>query len=358
MSKSAATRIENFIRKAASVEHEEGPLAGLQLWRVDQRSLHSIGMLETWQYEGEDASTIADEILIAAQEETDAVETAATFRVRACYGPSDEAQLDGPSFRLRSAHSQAIQRAHGANIADPYGAAGVMGMPTGSGDEQPIDVYGMPGSAGRNINDVGVELFSKLMVHVEALQRMNIGLAAQTNQALIAENRRLSETNERLEENRMAFVQMIEELHDRKSERNIAEKAEEHKLERKQQLWEQLTAVLPFFANRIGAKLLSKGGNPLKLLDEDEGMTPFEAQLFQFMGTLAPDQIGKMTEALDPAQQATLLTMYDAIRDKHSNMKQKQGEKREARKEKLAEAAKKKGRPKKSAGEAPSEAKD
>lgn len=136
-------------------------------------------------------------------------------------------------------------------------------------------------------------LLSQLMRHNEAMMRgMTVG-TQQIITSLQRQNEALARTVELATKNQVDQVQAVQELYDRKQERDLERIREESAYALKQELWGDVKPLLPVILKRLtGAKMLGSG-------KKDEALKTI-------LGSFKVEQFEKLQEILNPQQLAML----------------------------------------------------
>jgi len=143
---------------------------------------------------------------------------------------------------------------------------------------------------------------AQMMRHTESFARIAVASAGQTIASL---TRQLEESGRReasLMEKNFEVMELLQELTDRKHERNIATKESEVRIENRQEMFHKLMLIVPLLVNSF----ISRGGK--KLLPEK--MTGVEGMMYGLAQSLKTEQFMKLMEVLTPDQQAAFGSIY------------------------------------------------
>ncbi len=143
----------------------------------------------------------------------------------------------------------------------------------------------------------------QVLRHQEVMFRMTMTGMGQTQKALVEQNRQLQEQNQTLLRKHQQLLILVEKLHDRSGERELAIRSQELGERRKDELLHMLTPVIPILTSRIMAAMgLDAGGE-----QGGGGADPMLAQMLQgLFATLDKSQLAQMLAPLKPEQAAVV----------------------------------------------------
>lgn len=137
--------------------------------------------------------------------------------------------------------------------------------------------------------------------HQEVMFRLTMQGLAQSQKALLDQNRMLQEQNQALLRKHQQLLMLVEKLHDRSNERALAIRAQELHEKRKDEILQMITPLVPIVMSRVlGAAgfdaALSAGGDPM-----------LAEMLRGLFATVTPEQLAQMIAPLHPEQAAVVI---------------------------------------------------
>jgi hypothetical protein len=144
----------------------------------------------------------------------------------------------------------------------------------------------------------------QVLRHQEVMFRLTMQGMAQSQKALLDQNRQVQEQNQTLLRKHQQLLVLIEKLHDRSSERELSIRSQELSERRKDEILRMLTPVVPILVSRVvraaGLDAGSDGGEGLMVAQMLKGLfsTLDQTQLAQMIAPLRPEQAAVVVEIL------------------------------------------------------------
>lgn len=170
------------------------------------------------------------------------------------------------------------------------------GAEDGDGNEETGDMQSTEAPTQRGLT-------TQLMRHLEVQFKVGTASTAQTMAALQRENARLTELVESYGNKQIELITMVETMHTQRHERELASATALMKQDALRELMNKGMHLLPMIVNSIAKK---RDVLPVKT-------TPVEQMVHSLVATLTPNQMEGLLGQLNPEQQATLLSVAQAM---------------------------------------------
>lgn len=263
---------------------EEAPARKLALARVNSVGGETHPMLQVLCSETDSAETLAGRIFDKAQV------TARGLR------------SEGVTFILQSWNAEGAAREAFTFRIGPDGSSDEL-VAVSSGAE--LVSSSLPGSnPAAALGATIASVHGQVLRHQEVMFRMTMQGMAQSQKALTEQNRQLQEQNQTLLRKHQQLLLLVEKLHDRSGERELAIRSQELGERRKDDLLQMLTPVIPILISRLMSAAGLDAGAPG---GGGGGADPMLAQLLQgLFATLDKEQLAQMIAPLRPEQAAVV----------------------------------------------------
>ena len=163
-------------------------------------------------------------------------------------------------------------------------------------------------------NKIG--LIAQLMRHNEAIMRSSLGATNNVINQYARTVATLASQNEALNAKHVESMVLMEDLTVQKHERQLQNRREDFQLGMKQEIFKDGKTLLPLVVNRLVGK---------KVLPENVDAKTMAMK--GLMESLRPEQIGKVAQQLNPAQQVAFLEFYEMFRGEPEKSKEEPEEK-------------------------------
>jgi hypothetical protein len=160
---------------------------------------------------------------------------------------------------------------------------------------------------------------AQMMRHNEVLMKMATQGSMRTIEALTRQLGTVTATNERMQAQRLEGIQAMEDLAQRKHERDIEARIIEATEQRKDELVGMAMPLIPMLANKLAGVKLLPGG-----IETGDGVRAL-------LASITPDQVEKLFPILHPTQQTLLGTMFQEFKAEAEAREAKAAEERKAR---------------------------
>lgn len=266
----ARSKISAFLQNAFFVARPEGPISSLQIVQVYAGG--GTSPLREWQIpEGSevDLEQITQEALDMSDEDAQAFGGAQRYAMIAYFGAGRACEQRSPVWIV------SVRRENEDQISE----------------SEPATNKGM---------------LAQQMRHNEAIMKLALNTFVQQSSVQQSMLARLAEQLEAAQRDKFESLKLIESMLSEEAERRLAGIRAENREKRLQTGFEHLQLLAPVLINKLaGQKLLP------------EKLHPATDALKRVMGTLTPEQIGKVMGALSPDQAIALSEVYEAFREEH-----------------------------------------
>lgn len=148
----------------------------------------------------------------------------------------------------------------------------------------------------------GKGMLAQMMRHTEAATRLSMMSMGQIVTTLRHANAKQAELIEKLVEEKMANLEMMEDLKSQRLEREILTKREESKDRIKAEIMDKMSTLVPVLVNRIAGKPLLPGKS-----------TPMEGMIKGLIESIEPSQLESLQGVLKPTQLVALMEIFQTL---------------------------------------------
>lgn len=145
-------------------------------------------------------------------------------------------------------------------------------------------------------------MLAQSMRHTEAAIRMSMMSMGQIVTTLRHTNAKQAELIEKLVAEKMANLEMMEDLKSQKLEREILTRREESKEKMKVEIMDKVSTLVPVLVNRIAGKSLLPGKT-----------TPMEGMIKGLVESIEPGQLESLQSVLKPTQLVALMEIFQSL---------------------------------------------